>query len=82
LSAFIRPSNIWKPNASSDYDRKRYTSTRHLHWRRRKSTEEKPPGGTSDILALAVAQKMSEGLSQAIVVDNRPGASETIGTDD
>jgi tripartite-type tricarboxylate transporter receptor subunit TctC len=38
-----------------------------------------PPGGTSDILARVVSQKMSEGLGQAFVVENRAGATGTIG---
>ena len=38
-----------------------------------------PPGGTSDILARVVAQKMSEGLGQPMVIENRGGASGTIG---
>jgi tripartite-type tricarboxylate transporter receptor subunit TctC len=40
-----------------------------------------PPGGGSDFLARLLAQKMSETLRQPIVVDNKPGAASTIGTD-
>ena len=40
-----------------------------------------PPGGTSDILARAFAQKLAESTRQQVVVDNRAGASGTIGTD-
>lgn len=38
-----------------------------------------PPGGTSDTLARIVGQKMSEGLGQPMVIENRAGASGTIG---
>jgi tripartite-type tricarboxylate transporter receptor subunit TctC len=38
------------------------------------------PGSGIDILARAVGQKMSESLGQSVVVDNRAGASGTIGT--
>jgi tripartite-type tricarboxylate transporter receptor subunit TctC len=31
------------------------------------------PGGTTDILARALTQQMTEGLGQAVVTDNRPG---------
>ena len=37
------------------------------------------PGGGTDILARIVAQKLSETWGQSVVVDNRPGASATIG---
>ena len=40
-----------------------------------------PPGGTSDILARAVGQKMSETYGQAVVVENKPGATGNIGAD-
>ena len=40
-----------------------------------------PSGGTSDILARLVGQKLTEAWSQQIVVDSRPGANGTIGTD-
>jgi len=40
-----------------------------------------PPGGTSDILARAVGQKLQEQWGQAIVVENKPGATGNIGAD-
>ena len=39
-----------------------------------------PPGGSSDILARILGQKLSDLWGQRIVVDNRPGASGSIGT--
>ena len=36
------------------------------------------PGGSSEIVARTVAQKMSEGLGQAVVVENRPGGAGNI----
>ncbi len=39
-----------------------------------------PPGGSSDILARILGQKLMEAWGQRIVVDNRPGASGSIGT--
>lgn len=38
-----------------------------------------PPGGGTDILARIVAQKLSESWGQSVIVDNRSGASATIG---
>ena len=37
-----------------------------------------PPGGGNDIMARLAAQKMNEHWSQAVVVDNRPGAGGQI----
>ncbi len=39
-----------------------------------------PPGGTSEVLARIIAQKMSEDLGQQIVIDTRPGAAGSLGT--
>jgi tripartite-type tricarboxylate transporter receptor subunit TctC len=39
------------------------------------------PGGPSDILARTMAQQMTPGLGQPVVVDNRTGAGGTIGID-
>lgn len=36
-------------------------------------------GGSTDVIARVVAQKMAEGLGQSIVVDNRPGAGSING---
>lgn len=38
-----------------------------------------PPGGTTDILARDVGQKLTETLGQSVVIDNRPGAAGNIG---
>ena len=40
-----------------------------------------PPGGTPDIYGRIVAQELSSLWKQAVVVDNKTGASGTIGTD-
>ena len=39
------------------------------------------PGGNLDIVARATAQKVSEGLGRAVIVENRPGANTVIGTE-
>ena len=40
-----------------------------------------PPGGTSDIVARLAAQKLTDSLGKQVIVDNRGGASGTIGYD-
>jgi tripartite-type tricarboxylate transporter receptor subunit TctC len=40
-----------------------------------------PAGGTSDILARAVGQKLGEEWKQQVIVDNRPGAGANIGAE-
>ncbi len=38
-----------------------------------------PPGGTSDVMARIVAQKLTDVLGKQVIVDNRPGAAGNVG---
>jgi tripartite-type tricarboxylate transporter receptor subunit TctC len=40
-----------------------------------------PPGGATDVMARTVAQKLGETWPQAAVVENKPGASGTVGSE-
>src|SRR5436190_9854911 len=39
-----------------------------------------PPGGSTDSLARAIGPKLQDKLGQTVVVDNKPGATGTMGT--
>ncbi|MBA3254815.1 MAG: tripartite tricarboxylate transporter substrate binding protein [Burkholderiaceae bacterium] len=40
-----------------------------------------PPAGATDILSRELARQLSDRLKQQVIVDNRPGAGGTLGTD-
>jgi tripartite-type tricarboxylate transporter receptor subunit TctC len=40
-----------------------------------------PPAGATDVLGRALGQKLSEAMGQPVVVENRPGAGSTIGSE-
>jgi tripartite-type tricarboxylate transporter receptor subunit TctC len=40
-----------------------------------------PPGGVSDLVARALAERMASTLGQPVIIENKPGASGTIGMD-
>ena len=40
-----------------------------------------PPGGTTDVLARALGEKLSQSLGQNVIVENKPGAGATLGAD-
>jgi tripartite-type tricarboxylate transporter receptor subunit TctC len=40
-----------------------------------------PPGGVTDRIARSLGQKLGESMGQAVVVENKPGAGATIGSD-
>jgi tripartite-type tricarboxylate transporter receptor subunit TctC len=40
-----------------------------------------PPGGAIDTIARVVGDKLAASMGQAVIVDNKPGASNNIGTD-
>jgi tripartite-type tricarboxylate transporter receptor subunit TctC len=40
-----------------------------------------PPGGTTDVLARALAEKLTLSLGQTVIVESKPGAGATLGAD-
>ena len=40
-----------------------------------------PPGGTTDVLARALAEKLQAALGQPVIVESKPGAGATLGAD-
>ena len=40
-----------------------------------------PPGGSSDVLARALGDKLGQSLGQPVIVESRPGAGATLGAD-
>lgn len=40
-----------------------------------------PPGGSSDIIARAISQPLSDLLKQNVIVENKPGANGNLGAD-
>ena len=40
-----------------------------------------PPGGSNDVLARLIGQKMTESFGQPVIVENRPGAAGNIATE-
>ena len=40
-----------------------------------------PPGGSSDIIARAISQQLSDTFKQSVIVENKPGANGNTGSD-
>jgi tripartite-type tricarboxylate transporter receptor subunit TctC len=40
-----------------------------------------PPGGSNDVVARIIGPKLAEALKTPVVIENRPGANATLGTD-
>jgi tripartite-type tricarboxylate transporter receptor subunit TctC len=61
---------VTAPASADDYP------SRQIHW-----IVGYPPGGTTDILARLIGQWLSDHLGQQVIVDNKPGAGNNIGTE-
>ncbi len=40
-----------------------------------------PPGGSTDVIARVVSQRMGDALGQSVIIDNRPGAGTIVGVE-
>src|SRR5262245_4871414 len=40
-----------------------------------------PAGGTTDVLARALADRLTQALGQTVIVESKPGAGSTLGAD-
>jgi tripartite-type tricarboxylate transporter receptor subunit TctC len=40
-----------------------------------------PPGGTTDVVARALAERLTQALGQTVIVESKPGAGATLGAD-
>ncbi|MBN8941056.1 MAG: tripartite tricarboxylate transporter substrate binding protein [Rhizobiales bacterium] len=40
-----------------------------------------PPGGSTDVLARVIGERLAAGLGQPVVIENRPGAAGNVGVD-
>ena len=73
LAATALAAALWAPAAHSqtpDYP------SRPIKW-----IVPYPPAGTTDVLARIIAQWLTEKLGQPVVVENKPGAGNNIGTE-
>lgn len=68
-AAAVLASSTWLAHAQEPYPSKPITMVVPY-----------PPGGSNDVFARQVAKELGDILKQAIIVDNRPGASGNTGT--